>query len=335
MSNHKLDNNRLIYYKAYQGYTMLKHVTVTIISLLAAGCSTVTMENVNTLPVNQPQVSTTLQQPEFKGLKRKVAIARFSNETSAGASYLLDNKNDRIGKQASDILAARLTETNKFIMLERIDLDKIHSEAALSNLSKVNVGADYLIIGSVSEYGRKDESDVGIFSRNKKQRANVKVNVRLVDVTTGQIIFSQEGSGEAFSEANTMFGVGGQAGYDTSLDDKALSAAITKLVSNIIETLMDKPWQAYLIAQQGALYIMTGGKSQGVKIHDTFSLLQKGKIMHNPQTGLNIELPGKQVGKLLVVAQSGQGDNEISLCEITEGSIKELDLKTIIVREAY
>src|SRR5690606_7797901 len=107
--------------------------------------------------------------------------------------------------------------------------------------------------------------------------ARAKVNVRLVDVRTGQIVYSEEGSGEALSEANTVFGVGERAGYDSSLDDKALSAAISKLVSNVVENLMDKPWQAYLIGEQDGLYIMTGGKTQGVKVGDTFSVMQRGK----------------------------------------------------------
>ncbi len=313
---------------------MIKHATALAAVLLTAGCSTVTQPVNNSLPVTQPQVSATLQQAEFKGLKRKVAIARFSNETTAGASFLLDAKNDRIGKQATDILSARLAETQKFILLERADLDKLHNEAALANLAKANVGADYLIIGSVSEYGREAVSETGVFSRNKMQKAHAKVNVRLVDVRTGQIVYSEEGSGEALSEANTVFGVGEQAGYDSSLDDKALSAAISKLVSNVVENLMDKPWQAYLIGEQSGLYIMTGGKSQGVKVGDAFAVLQKGKVVRNPQTGLNIELPGTPVGTLKVVSQAGQGDNEISLGQLASGSLKGQSLDNIVVQEA-
>ena len=54
-------------------------------------------------------------------LKRKVAIARFSNETQSGVSFLTNNSGDRIGKQASDILSARLTDTGYFLMFERIE----------------------------------------------------------------------------------------------------------------------------------------------------------------------------------------------------------------------
>ena len=49
-------------------------------------------------------------------LKRKIAIARFTNETQSGTSFLLDDSGDRVGKQASDILSARLTDTGKFLM---------------------------------------------------------------------------------------------------------------------------------------------------------------------------------------------------------------------------
>ena len=80
---------------------------------------------------------------------------------------------------------------------------------------------------------------------------------------------------------------------------------------------------------------ITGGKSQGVKINDVFNLVEKGKTVRNPQTGLDIQLPGKPVGRFQVVAQAGQGNNEISLGRVTEGSIKGLALTSIIVQEAH
>ena len=53
-------------------------------------------------------------------LKRKVAIARFTNETQSGASFLMDDSGDRIGKQASDILSARLIDKGYFLMFESL-----------------------------------------------------------------------------------------------------------------------------------------------------------------------------------------------------------------------
>jgi curli biogenesis system outer membrane secretion channel CsgG len=308
-------------------------LSLVILSLAFSGCSTVTEQTVNKPAEVKPQVSKTLTQTDKLLLKRKVAIARFSNETTHGNSFLLDSHNDRVGKQAMDILSARLTETGKFIMLERSDLNKINKERDLSNLSQKVIGADYLIIGSVSQFGRESSSEVGIFSRNRKQVAHATVNIRLVNVKTGQIVYSEEGSGKAESEANTVFGVGEKSGYDSSLDDKALSAAISKVISNLIENLMNKPWHSYLLGEQNNLYIMAGGKSEGIQIGDIFAVTTQGKVVKNPQTGMDIQLPGDKLATIKVVSSTGTGENEVSFCSLESGSLKGLSLSSLLVKE--
>ena len=151
--------------------------------------------------------STTLSEQSngAQTLKRKVAIARFSNETRSGQSFMRDESGDRLGKQASDILSARLSSTGSFLMFERSDSTKISAEQMLAGLKESGVAVDYLILGSVSEFGRSVESVSGVFSRAKAQRAYAKVNVRLVDVETGRIVHSAEGAGEAVSETKKKY----------------------------------------------------------------------------------------------------------------------------------
>ena len=151
----------------------------------------------------QTQQSANLINDSSPTLKRKVAIARFSNETQSGTSFLVDDSGDRLGKQASDILSSKLSATGKFMMFERSDKDDIDSEKIISGLKEEGVGVDYLIIGSVSEFGRSVGSESKVFSRSKTQRAYAKVNVRLVDVSTGRIIFSEEGAGESVNTAQS------------------------------------------------------------------------------------------------------------------------------------
>ena len=337
----------------------LKYTICCISLLLAVGCVSSTKPKVNKPLNNQPQVSKTLIQPEQKGLKRVVAIARFSDETKRGNSFLLDKNNNRIGKQASDILNARLTDSGKFIVLERTDAALIDEEVqpglgngviettekdgkkttvfasqkSLQNKDSLSPRADYLIIGSISEYGRATTSDVGIFSRNKIQKAKVTVNIRLVNTKTKQIIFSQEATGEATSEASRTFGVGKTAGYDAQLDDNALSAAISKLVSNVMENLLDAPWQAYLLAEDNGVYFLSGGKEQGIKKSDTFDVLAKGKQVKNPQTGLFVELPGRKVAEIQIIDFAGKGENALSLASVISGNINKARLTEYVVRE--
>jgi hypothetical protein len=218
-------------------------------------------------------------------------------------------------------------------MFERDDLDKVKSEQALNGVTSSVVGADYLIVGSISEFGRKTTSETGIFSRNKIQQAVATVNVRLIDTKTGQIIFSEEGSGEARAEANTTFGVGERAAFDSTLNDKAISAAISKVVSDLMENLLDTPWKAYLIAEQDGQYIMTGGASQGISVGDEFTILQKGKLIKNPQTGLMIELAGKPIATATVELLTGTGNNEISIVSLDSALPAQTDLAQLVVVE--
>lgn len=304
-------------------------------ALLISGCATVNRPDVQTVD-EQPKISKTVEVKKVEtktGLKRKVAVGRFTNETKYGQSFFLDKSQDRIGKQALDILSNKLNETDRFILLERADLDKIQKELEIAQTGTIKNSADYLIIGSVTEFGRKETGEVGVFSRTKKQLAFAKVHIRLVDVASGQILYSEEGTGEAFSEAGTVMGVGGQAGYDSAINDKALDAAITNLASNIIENLLNKPWKSYVLAKEGEMYLVAGGKSQGVKPGEMFDIVENGKKVKNPQTNVQITLPGKKIAKIRVNSLVGDTlENEVAVCELVSGNLG-TDFSSIHVEE--
>jgi len=285
--------------------------------LLMSGCATVQKTEQHETPsTSKLVVSKALEVNEEKlsGLKRKVAISRFTNETKYGQSFFIDKNNDKIGKQAMDILSAKLFESGKFIMLERADLSKIEDELKIGNSATLSNAADYVILGSITEFGRKEVSDVGLFSRVKKQEAFARVHIRIVDVSTGQIIYSEEGKGTAFSEDGTVMGVGSKAGYNSELNDAAINAAISDLTSNIIENMTDKPWRGYILGYEDGLLITSGGKSQNIKVGDNFDVYKKGKEVKNPQTNMIIALPGKKVAAIEIVATTGETpESEVSL----------------------
>ena len=54
------------------------------------------------------ETPTTQVQDDGMVLKRKVAIGRFSNETQYAKGIFYDKENDPMGKQALDILSAKL-----------------------------------------------------------------------------------------------------------------------------------------------------------------------------------------------------------------------------------
>lgn len=274
-----------------------------------------------------------IAQPE-RALKRKVAIGRFSNETQYAKSVFYDKDNDPMGKQASDILASRLAATEKFMLIERQDYDQIIKEMNTSGAISQSIGADYLIIGSITEFGRKTVGSQKVFSSSKEQIVEAAVSVRLVDVSTGVIIYSGEAKGEAVTENRKVMGFGKSADFDATLSDKAISAAITKLVENIVFKCMDNPWKAYILSVEDGTYIISGGASQGIAAGDRFNVVKRGKVVKNPQTGMNIELPGKVVGQLEIISTLGSTpQDEVSLASLVSGEIDPANLSLYYISE--
>lgn len=265
-----------------------------------------------------------------KSLKRKVAIGRFSNETQYAKSVFYEKENDPMGKQASDILTTKLAQSEKFLLIELKETEEL-----TGNYTTQKVGADYLIIGSITEYGRKNIGTQGFLSEKKEQIVEVGVSIRLVDVSTGIIIYSEEAKGEATATDKQVLGFGKNAGFDATLSDKAITAAISKLVENIINKCQSSEWKAYIISSDEGQYIISGGASQGIAAGDKYVVMQKGKKVKNPQTGIMIELPGKQVAEIEITAtiDGATAETELSYAKLVTGTINEGEFENYYITE--
>lgn len=261
-----------------------------------------------------------------KTIKRKVAIGRFTNETQYGKGMFYDRDNDPMQKQATDFLMTKLSQSGKFILLERTDLDALVQEKG-EGMSKIN--ADYLIVGSITKYGRKTEGQQKVFSSTKTQTVEAGVSIRIVDAATSLVIYSEEAEGFAETTTKETLGIGGEAGFDATLSDKAISAAISQLVENIIKKCTDQPWKSYILAIEDGSYVISGGTSQGLVPGDVFNVYAKGKTVKNPQSGVNVELPGKKIGTVTVVMSVGDTpETEISFCTYDGETLDEENLLT-------
>lgn len=174
--------------------------------------------------------------------RMRIAISRFTNESTLGSGLFTDEQGDRLGKQAADLLARHLSETQRFTVVERQDLGRVQAEAKLMGLSEEQfrknlTGVDALIMGSVAELGRETTGQTWFLGRSKLQRARARVVLRLVDPRSGEVFYTSEGSGEASLETESTLGFGGTSGWDSTLDGKAIDAAIVNMMNNVVGSL--------------------------------------------------------------------------------------------------
>jgi len=258
--------------------------------------------------------------PSQKRYKRKLAVIRFTNETNYGKALMSDSDFDRIGKQASDMLSSRLVKSGNFMVFERSDMEKITREQTISGGGLL--GVDTAIVGSVTEFGRFIGGKTGFMSSTKVQMAKAKVEIRLVDLTTGQAFFSATGAGEASTESGEIAGYGSRAEYDATLNDRAIAAAITDVIDKLVSTLDEKPWRTDVLDAKDGQVFVSGGARQGIKVGDVFSVIAPGQKIKSKQTGMEITLPGKQVATIKVQSFFGETENdEGSVCEIVSGAV--------------
>lgn len=319
--------------------TKLSFSFIAIASLVLGGCA------IQTPPVAKIEAPQSLQTqkaaqqavrdqaPSTPALKRKIALGRITNETAYGRSLLRDQYNDPLGKQVTDMMSKVLTESGAYLVFERPDIERVKNDVAMSG-GKLNlIGVDTLIVGSLTEFGRKTVGETGFVSQSKRQVAFAKVDIRLVDTKNGQVYFAASGAGEASTETSSTFGFGSQADYDGTLNDAAMRQAITDAVAKISAVVDKQPWSTYILKSEGGRVFIGGGKSQGIKEGMIFSVQTAGEKIKSPQTGAEITLPGQTIASIKVISLFGEGElNEGSVATIVSGSFGGRKISDLVVR---
>lgn len=312
-------------------------VALTACLALTWGCATVSKPvEPAEAPMSQDEQVQAQQEaarPQGKRYKLKIAVGRFSNETTYGKALLSIDDFDRFGSQAGDMLASRLIRSGEYLVFERPDLDAVEAEQRFTPDTKL-VGVDTLIVGALTEFGRSDEGEVGFLSKTRVQVARAKVEARLVDVRTGHAFFSASGAGEAKSEAGEIAGFGSRAAYDAALNDRAIGAAVSDLVDHLINELEARSWRTVILTLRDGRVYIAGGERQGLSVGDVLQVMREGDVIESRQSGFDITLPATRVGAIKVVSFFGESEtNEGSICEIVDGTVDPAELERLFVAE--
>ncbi|MDR0780696.1 MAG: CsgG/HfaB family protein [Pseudomonadales bacterium] len=221
--------------------TMLTMALVGVLTLalsLLGGCAT---ESSQALEV--PQVAAV--RSAYNGVRAPIAVGKFDNRSSYLRGVFSDGV-DRLGGQAKTILITHLQQTNRFSVLDRDNMAEIQQEAAIRNTAQQLRGADFVITGDVTEFGRKETGDqqlFGILGRGKEQVAYAKVNLNVVNIVTSEVVFSASGAGEYKLSNREVIGFGGTASYDSTLNGKVLDLAIREAVDNLASGIDRGQWR--------------------------------------------------------------------------------------------
>jgi curli biogenesis system outer membrane secretion channel CsgG len=226
--------------------------------------------------------------PDYVGPKKKLAIAKFENATRFGKR--------RLGENITSVLTTELSKTQRFILLERADVDKILDQLALAQ-SGVTEGtleqiqlldADFILTGAVTHYAVTTTGSSNLFTQSKTQKAEVGADVRIIDVRTGEILLSESGKGSVEKEFDKVLGMGEDGGYDESLEMDAFRIAVIDVSENIIHTIDQIPWVCDVVKISDSRLYIDAGKKSNLNKGLNVDIFQRGEAIKN--------LSGKVIG---------------------------------------
>jgi curli biogenesis system outer membrane secretion channel CsgG len=212
-----------------------------LISLATVTLSACVQEGSRTLPVQKVESAAR----PYVGVRVPVSVGKFDNRSSFMRGVFSNNE-DRMGSQAQTILVTHLQQSQRFGVLDRSVMSEIKQEAALKKQNQNIKGADYVVTGDVTEFGRKDVGDrqlFGILGRGKTQVAYAKVNLNIVNTLTSEVVYSSQGAGEYSLSEREVIGFGSTAGYDATLNGKVLDLAIRDAVNNLVNGIDSGAWR--------------------------------------------------------------------------------------------
>ena len=238
----------------------------------------------------------------------RVAVMDFDNKTQYGGW--------RLGQGAADILTTELVKVKKFDMFEREQLQSIIKEQDLGASGRIDpstaarigkiIGVTYIITGAVTEYGQSSAGGGGAGFQLGKKGYHSAVDVRMVDATTGKIVFAESGSATKSSMRVKVFGIGGGEGFNEKKATAAMRDAIKEVAGKLakldlkaVKGVAAGPAVKALVADvDGNTITLNKGKEAGFKKGQTVKISRKGKVIKDPATGKVLKIKYKTVGKI-------------------------------------
>lgn len=256
---------------------MRKYIGIFLISSLLIGCSN---GEVRSTVKKEDNISNLRDYNTYKkniAPKRRVVIGKVKNYSRFGTQ-----RTDSITK---DILVSEFSNSGRFNVLERDDLDSVMEELTFSNslgeksiLAKQKfLDTDFIVVGSVTKYELNTTGNTSLFSKSKEQRAEAVIELKVIDVLNGKV-WTETGEGSASIKFGTVLGTGTYGSYG-SLEQEAFRAAVIQGVEKIVNKIDSMPWTAAVVQKTGSRIIINSGSSNNLQIGTQMNVYKQGKAI--------------------------------------------------------
>lgn len=260
--------------------------------------------------------------PGFCAGKKIICVMELEDKSSHSHGWR------NVGTGVADMMVTALAGTKKYTLIEREKLDKVLGEQRLGASGAVTaqtaakigrlLGANYIITGSITEFGVKD-SKIGVGGLEKvlpfgggakvaKNTARAAIDIRAIDTTSAQIVAAAKGEGSKTSaEFSGNLSIApsfdfGKDGFDETIIGKAARKAVDDVVKELTKAFDEGGGGAVKIIKiSGSQVYINSGGADGEKVGRVYGVYRMGEDMVDPDTGESLGSEEEKIGTAKVV----------------------------------
>ena len=265
-------------------------------------------------PAAKPPASEVVYAP-FTGPKKRIAVTKFDNKVKGVYGSW------NIGEGMADMLTTELMKTNRFVVVERQGLQDVLGEQELGQTGIIRretaaqvgqvLGAQIIVRGAVTEFEQNESGGgggigIGGFRLGVKgSNAHVAVDIRLIDSTTGQVLFSHNAAGKAESSGVAVGVARGIVDFNAdSFRNAPIGQATRQAISDVIRFVIDRmeavPFSAKVVKMEGNKVYINIGRSMNIRPGMRMYAYSLGEALVDPDTGLKLGADEKMIGTVEV-----------------------------------
>jgi hypothetical protein len=235
------------------------------------------------------------------GFKKKLVILDFENKTTY--------QEEKIGEAVAKRLSDKLEATQRLVILDRAVVtdklakqgsgpDKLESQAVMKQAYRF-MGIQAFVVGTVADVSLLS-SKASPTSDEEVSFATVKVEIRLLDASTGNLLKTFIGRSPIFGTKETGENSRGKA------VQKAIDSGIDDILEGFLRQIDLLDWSTTLAKIEGDLFYINAGRLSGLRIGDTLEVFEPGKEIIYPTTNVSLGwTTGKVKGTIRVTELFG------------------------------
>lgn len=281
--------------------------------------------------------ATTKVEKTSKGGKLTIAVGKVHFNTNNEYIHLSGDDYPRVKND----LMVKLTNSNRFDVLERHEIDQVLDEKNFTALMgggevdahlKELIGADYLVLTAVDKFSVTAETKKIAYVDKTQAYAYgvIEATLRIVDSHSGKLLAADKIRINKKLEA-----------YDPSKPENVYSNLLDEFTDLMVSKIMIRLYPIKVMAAlpDGVVYV-NRGLDGGLKTDDVFNVMRPGQELIDPDTGISFGSAETKVGELKIIDVEAArakatvlSGNDVKKGDILRGENKQIQMKQQIQPE--